>query len=94
MPANFGAEYVDLSEVQFTPRLLSCIPAEFARKHRVLPLLELPGKLAIAIADPSDLNTIDILAHTLDREIELRIADESQLDVFIQRYYGDDKTAT
>jgi type IV pilus assembly protein PilB len=91
MPANFGAEHWDLSKVQFTPELLRLIPAELARKLRVMPILDFPGTLAVALADPSDLNAIDILTHTLNREIEICIADESQLDIYIQRYYGDDK---
>jgi len=90
---RFDAEIIDLTTVDFTPELLRCIPAEFVRKHRVLPVLERPGRLAIALADPSDLSVIDSLVHTLHREIEVCITDESQLDVFIQRFYGDDRTA-
>jgi hypothetical protein len=87
---KFGAELVDLTSVNFTPELLRCIPADVARKHRVLPVFDRPGCLAIALADPSDLQTIDILTHTLQKpELEIRVAESQQLDRFIHRLYGD-----
>ncbi|HEY4415106.1 MAG TPA: hypothetical protein VGO57_05390 [Verrucomicrobiae bacterium] len=91
--AAFGAERVNLAEVKFTPELLSCVPAEFARKHQVMPVQESSGRLAIAMADPSDLNAIDSLCHILNREIEVRVAEASQLDIFIRRFYEDDYSA-
>jgi type IV pilus assembly protein PilB len=87
---KFGAEIVDLTQVDFTPELLRCIPADVARKYRVLPVSDLLGRLSIALADPEDFNTIDSLIHILKKpELEIRIADEQQLDIFLQRLYGD-----
>ena len=87
---KFGAELVDLTKVKFTPELLRCIPADVARKYRVLPVFERPGCLAIALADLEDLNAIDSLTHILQKpELEIRIAEHQQLDEFIHRLYGD-----
>jgi type IV pilus assembly protein PilB len=91
--AEFGAEFVDLATVQFTPDLLRCIPAELARKHRVLPVSESDRCIAIVTSDPSDLNALDGLHSALDRDIELRVADESQIDSFIEQLYGDSTSA-
>lgn len=106
--ANFGAEHIDLSEVQFTAELLRLIPAETARKYQVLPvpastvvpelaesprkyqilsIFEMPDKVGIATADPSDLNTIDHLVHFLNRPVELFVTDKAQLKAFIERLY-------
>jgi len=92
-PMKFGAEVIDLSKVQFTPELLSCIPAETARKHRVLPVASFPNRLAIAVAQ-IDLIIIDSLCSTLQRELEIRLADEQQIDIYLHRFYRDDDTAT
>ena len=89
--AEFGAEFVDLATVKFTSGLLRCIPADLARKHHVLPVAEVGGCVAIVTSDPTDLATLDELHSVLDREIELRVADKAQLDLFIERFYGDDK---
>ena len=90
---EFHGDRIDLKSVNFTPELLRCISAELARKFRVIPVLESSGRLTIALTDPSDLEAIDSLAHSLNREIQVCIADESQLGIFIQRFYGDDKAA-
>jgi general secretion pathway protein E/type IV pilus assembly protein PilB len=48
--------------------------------------------VAVAIADPSDLNTIDSLTHLLNAEIELRVASESDIEGALNKYYGGEKT--
>ena len=90
--AELGAEFVDLATVQFTPSLLRCVPADLARRYRVLPVAESGRCLAIVTSDPADLPALDGLHSALAREIELRVADESQIDSFIKRLYGDDKS--
>jgi type II secretory ATPase GspE/PulE/Tfp pilus assembly ATPase PilB-like protein len=84
----FAAAIVDLSTVHFTRELLECIPVEVAHKYRVMPVDDTPFRLAIAVADAGDLNTIDALTHIVTREMEIRVADQSQLDKYIRRYYG------
>lgn len=86
----FGAQFVDLALVRFTPDLLRCVPAELARAHRVLPVSKTQTTLAIAIADPSVVDALDSLAQSLGGEIEWRVADEEQLRSFVERLYGSD----
>jgi len=89
-PENFGAATVDLSQVEFTPELLEYLPAEAARKYRVMPVADSPFHLVIAVADASDLNALDSIMFIVNREMEIRVADKSQLDEYIRRYYGSD----
>jgi hypothetical protein len=42
----------------------------------------------LALADPSDLDAIDSLHDLLHRDLELCVAEASQLDEFIERLYG------
>jgi hypothetical protein len=86
--AHFGADEVDLRNISFTPELLACVPAGAARRYRVLPVSSSPSKLRLALADPSDLDAIDSLQHLLRRDLELCVAEASQLDEFIERFYG------
>jgi type IV pilus assembly protein PilB len=87
--AHFGAMEIDLKDVVFTPELLACVPAQLARRHRVLPIRSSPDKLLLAVADPSDLDAIDSLYHSLQRDLELCVAEARQLDEFIRRLYGE-----
>lgn len=76
--------------MQFTPELLRSLPAELARKHRVLPVAASAAHLTIVMSDPSDLTTIDALTFALNRDLEICVAAQSQLDSFIAQLYGDD----
>ena len=81
---------MDLREVQFTPELLGRIPANVARRFRVLPVFyDPPGSLTVALDDPSDIDAIDIVNKITQLDVNLCIADSQQLDEFIQRLYGD-----
>jgi type IV pilus assembly protein PilB len=85
---HFGADEIDLRNVRFTPELLACVPAEIARKYRVLPVSDSSQHLRIAVADPSDIDAIDSLNHALKRDLEMCVAEAGQLDEFIERLYG------
>jgi hypothetical protein len=89
---HFGAHEVDLRSVSFTPELLACVSAESARRYRAVPVLSSPDKLRVAVADPSDLDAIDSLQHLLRRDLELCVAEQSQLDEFIERLYPRKRT--
>jgi type IV pilus assembly protein PilB len=88
---NFGAEYINLSEVQFTPELVRCISAKMARELRVIPVYQMKDRVGIAFADPWDLNTLDTLIHFLNREVEVFVTDKYQIDTFLERLYGDNE---
>jgi general secretion pathway protein E/type IV pilus assembly protein PilB len=86
--AQFGAEVAQLAGTQIQDDVLSLIPRNVAKKYRVIPLMRSDGKVVVAIADPSDLNTIDSLTHLLNAEIEPRVASEPDIEAALTRYYG------
>ena|SRR5215471_65729 len=81
---HFGAEKFDLREFEFTA-LLACVPGEYARRYRALPVSTRPGVIVLDLDDPSDLPAIEAPQQLLDRELELCIGDSKQLDEFIER---------
>ena len=85
---NFGAEHVDLRSVHFTPELLGSIPARVARQYRVVPILDAPSVLRIAVADAAELDAIDALSYLLRRNLELCVAEANQLNEFVNLLYG------
>ena len=86
--AQFGAEVIQLSGLKIPDDVISIIPRHIAKKYRVVPVFRSDGKVAVAIADPSDLNTIDTLTHLLNAEIELRVASEADIENALNKYYG------
>jgi general secretion pathway protein E/type IV pilus assembly protein PilB len=89
--AQFGAEVVNLQGMKNDDEVISIVPRDIARKYRVVPVFKTEDKVAVAIADPSDLNTIDSLTHLLHAEIELRVASEADIDAALSKYYGSEK---
>ena len=63
--AHFGAEVVNLSEIKIADDVIATIPRHIARKYRVVPVFKHDNALTVALADPSDLDTIDSLTHLL-----------------------------
>jgi type IV pilus assembly protein PilB len=91
--AQFGAEVVHLAGLKIEDDVISMVPRDIARKYRVIPVFKTDDKVAVAIADPSDLNTIDSLTHLLNAEIELRVASEQDIEAALSKYYGGEKKA-
>ena len=89
--AQFGAEVVHLANLKIEDDVLALVPRDVAKKYRVIPVFKADGKVAVAIADPSDLNTIDTLTHLLGAEIEVRVASEQDIEQSLSKYYGGEK---
>jgi type IV pilus assembly protein PilB len=87
--AHFGAEVVNLADVKIADDVIATIPRHVARKYRVVPVFKHENTVTVAIADPSDLDTIDSLSHVLHAEIDLRVASDSDIENALSKYYGE-----
>ena len=87
--AHFGAEVVNLSEVKVADDVISVIPRHIARKYRVIPVFKHDNTLTVALADPSDLDTIDSLTHLLRMEVNLQVASEADIESALNKYYAE-----
>jgi len=87
--AHFGAEVVNLAEIQIPDEVISTIARHVAKKYRVVPVFKHDNNLTVAIADPSDLDTIDSLQHLLHMEITPQVAAEPDLEAALSKYYAD-----
>ena len=87
--SHFGAEVVNLSELKIADDVIAAIPRNIARKYRVVPIYKHDSNITIAIADPSDLDTIDSLTHLLQAEIDLRVASEADIEAALSKYYAE-----
>jgi type IV pilus assembly protein PilB len=87
--AHFGAEVVDLSQIKIPDEVIAAVPRHIARKYRVVPVFKHDNSLTVAIADPSDLDTIDSLTHLLHADISLQVASDADIEAALSKYYGD-----
>jgi general secretion pathway protein E/type IV pilus assembly protein PilB len=87
--AHFGAEVVNLNELKIPDEVIAAVPRHIARKYRVVPVAKHDGTLTVAIADPSDLDTIDSLTHLLQLEISPQVASDPDIETALGRYYAE-----
>jgi len=87
--AHFGAEVVNLGELKIADDVIAAIPRHIARKYRVVPIFKHDNSITVALADPSDLDTLDSLAHLLHAEVELRVASEPDIEAALSKYYAE-----
>jgi len=85
---HFGSDVIDLRTVDFDSELMACIPTEFVRRHRVLPVLKSATALWISIAPPPSIEALDSLGQLVQREISVGFSEAAQIDEFIERLYG------
>jgi type IV pilus assembly protein PilB len=64
------------------------IPRHIAKRYRVIPVHKHGNHVAIALSDPSDLDTIDSLHHLLKAELDLKVATEEDIEAALNKYYG------
>lgn len=89
--AHFGAEVVQLSELKIEDDVIAAVPRHIAKKYRVVPVYKHDNTLTVAIADPSDISTIDSLTHLLKSDISTQVASEEDIESALARYYGGEK---
>ncbi len=85
---HFGYELVSFSDLRLTDDVISAVPRHVAKRYRAVPVAKHGNSIAIALSDPSDLDTIDSLQRALNMDVELRVATDEDIDAALNKYYG------
>ncbi|MBD3319561.1 MAG: type II/IV secretion system protein [Chitinivibrionales bacterium] len=88
LSAQLDIQHVVLENFSFNKNLLKIFPEEMLRKYRAIPLFEREGIITVAMADPTNLRTVDHLKFKSGKEIEPVIATESAVMGAIERNYS------
>lgn len=87
LSAQLDIQHVVLENFTFSKELVRLVPEEMARKYRAIPLFESEGIITIAMADPTNLRTIDHLKFKTGKEVEPVIAAEASIMAAIEKNY-------
>src|SRR6202041_195762 len=83
---RYRCEVVDLSDFQLHHELFKKFSPELMFRYKFVPLEETAdGKLAIAIADPSQLMMIDEISLLLQKRIVTKVATLKQIDDILKK---------
>ncbi|KMQ52191.1 Type IV fimbrial assembly, ATPase PilB [Chitinispirillum alkaliphilum] len=88
LSAQLDVQHVVIENLTLSKNVLKTIPEEIARKYKVIPLFEQDGILTVAMADPSNLRTLDHLKFKTGKEIEPVIATEKGIVGAIDKHYS------
>ena len=91
---KFGLPFADLDQYPINERAVAELPRSFIVKHKVLPLDSDPKAITIAIFDPLDIDTIDLVRVYTKKKVSEVVVTESQLLSYIEKYAGTEQTAS
>jgi type IV pilus assembly protein PilB len=93
MASELGVDAMDLAEFEPTPALLQLIPAGMARLHEVIPVSASGNQLTVALANCLDIQALEDIRFTLNREIIQVVAARKQVEELIKKHYGSEDTS-
>lgn len=86
--AQFGVEYVPLSEMKITDDVIAAVPRHIARKYNVVPIYKTDSGVVVALSDPADLEALDSLSAAINMPVEARVSTPEDIEAALGRYYG------
>ena len=83
-------EMVELQHIDVDPEVLKLVPANVAKKYKVLPFELSPDSMMIrlAMADPMDMAALDDINIITNMQVEPVVATTSAVMLAIDQYYG------
>ncbi len=87
--ANFGVEFVELADLKLPDDVIATIPRHIAKKFSAVPIYKVDDMtIAVALADPTDLDAIDGLSHAINLTVDPKIAAPDEIEAALGKYYG------
>ena len=89
-----GAEYgmdtydFDHASAKVPTEVITLVPREVAFRYKTVPISFANGILRVAIADPTDIETIDSIRYLLKMEVEPVVSTKRQIEQALGSYYG------
>jgi len=82
---HLGLELVDMKQFRIKNDLLRSIPFDLMLRYSFVPDRQLKGRLAVVMADPSDVTQLDELELLLSQPLEVRIGARSSIEEILQK---------
>jgi type II secretory ATPase GspE/PulE/Tfp pilus assembly ATPase PilB-like protein len=85
LAARHGLEFVDLTHFRIDNDLFRRIPFEHMLRYLFIPEEQLEGRLAVVMADPSDVLKIDELELLLGQPVDAKVGVRSAIEEILQK---------
>jgi type IV pilus assembly protein PilB len=81
---RLGLDYVDMSRFRIQNDLFRSIPFDLLLRYQFVPQEQLAGRLAIVMAEPTDITKLDELELLLGQPVEVRVGARSAVEELLQ----------
>jgi type IV pilus assembly protein PilB len=78
---------VNVDNLVIDPEVIRRVPVDLAKKHKLIPILQMGTSLTVAMVDPLDLIAVEELKYHTGLEVNRVIAAPSQIQKAISDYY-------
>jgi len=82
---RYGLEFVDLTSFRVNNDLFRRIPFELMLRYGFVPQEQLDGRLAVVMADPSDVVRLDELELLLGQPVEARVGSSAHIEEILEK---------
>jgi type IV pilus assembly protein PilB len=86
---QYGMESLDLSGYTIPKEVLDSVEASVVTQYNIIPVMKHDDVLTVAMSDPTDMETIDVLRYLLGCDVEAVVSAQSQIDKVIDQNYKD-----
>jgi type II secretory ATPase GspE/PulE/Tfp pilus assembly ATPase PilB-like protein len=83
--ARYGLEFVDMTHFRIDNDLFRRVPFDIMLRYGFIPETQLDGRMAVVMADPSDVVKIDEMELLLGQPVEVKVGVRSAIDEILQK---------
>ncbi|HQC51852.1 MAG TPA: hypothetical protein PLE92_01875, partial [Lentisphaeria bacterium] len=90
LASEYGMDTYDFdsAEKKVPQEVVDILPADVARRYRMMPVSITGGILKMATSDPADLESLDSIRFLLKMDVEGVVAPKRQIEQALNYYYG------
>ncbi len=85
---QLGMEVIVLTDQEIDQEVVQQVPADIARRYKVMPVFDSENTLTVAISDPLNIDALDSLRYLLKRNVEAVVASDDEISDALDKYYG------
>ena len=88
LAVQVGINKIGLGDVQVALDVLNLVPAELVSKYKILPLRHEDGRLAVAMTNPFEMQTVEAVRLVTGCSVQRYYAEPSDMEKAILKFYG------
>ena len=81
--------YVNLTNANIDPKILSLLPRDVAERYMAVPLGEMNNRLVVAMLDADNVQAVDFMSNKIGRALKVYAASEEGIRNILKQYRGD-----